>query len=660
MLGAPSSALLAGLEAFLAAGLLGAFGYLLALAATRGRLGAVATAALAIPALLVWVLALMLAHIVSGGLVLSEPWLVRGLTLAAAAVAFGVTIWARRRTDNADDPSRHVGVLLAAALAAAAVASLWPLFRLLPVPPTPDAQLHTGWAMQLLNGNATPSATITGDVPNYYPWLFHAFAAFLSHFTPGGHVWHALGTMQVLQVAGVVLGLFAAGRELTRRMTGGLAAAAFGAFAGGIGFVFLRSIDVAPRGRVPGADGVMRYAGDLLVARPYNVTFFNLPPPLPRDVALALMATFVFALFAAYGRKSTGWLIAGGAIAGTIGLTGGESWIVALVLGTVACLVGSAPARLKALACFLGPALAVYSVWFVPTLINYIDLGGFVDTTHQAPVSLPPLGFLGAWGLLTPFALWGFVVAIRDWGNERVRLAVALVGAAVVAVFVSSLIPIVLGDAFQTLETKHRYWPYVHLAVLLVAAVGFGDVASRVGRRNTQVAAVVVAGVVAVGLVSPVVSSLASTRKVLDSPGHLLAHNSLVPDSKSVPAVLLDREARNCVAAVPPELSQSVFAFTGYRLVLWQGGAEGANRARIRWRNIYDRIAPDAVRLKANEVLTTGGDRPEFRRWVRRFGVDLVVTPTDPEGRPPVTGYPSRSARFGPEGDYVVLEVGDC
>ena len=658
MLGAPSSALAAGLTAVVVAALLAGFGFLLASAATRSRLGLVPTAALAVPALVAWVLVLMLAHMVSGGRVLSEPWLVRGLTLGAGVVAAAVTTWTRRRAGAAAPSRGPLGWVLAAALCAAAVASLWPLLRLLPVPSTPDAQLHTGWAMQLLNGSTTPSATITGDIPNYYPWLFHAFAAFLARFTPGGHVWHALATMQVLQVAGVVMGLFAAGRELTRRMTGGLAAAAFGAFAGGIGFVFLRGIDVAPRGRVPGSDGVMRFAGDLLVARPYNITFFNLAPPLPRDVAYALMASFIFALFAAYGRKSTGWVITAGAIAGMIGLTGGESWIVALLLGATACVVGTGTSRPRAFACFFVPALAVYSVWFVPTLINYIDLGGFVDTTHQAPVSLPPLGFFGAWGLMTPFAVWGLVLALRDRGDARLRLAAALVVGALVAVFVSSLIPVVLGDAFETLGTKHRYWPYVHLAVALCGAVGFGDLVSRVGRRNLNAAAVVVAGVIAIGLVSPVVSSLASTRTVLGNPGHRIANASLLPDSRTVEAVLLDRERRDCNVAVPSEMSQSVFAFTGYRLVLWQGGAQGPNRARIRWRNIYDEIAPDGVRLRANETLTTGAGR-EWRRAVERFGVDLVVAPVGAGGRAPVTGYPSRRAGFGGD-DYVVLEVGDC
>ena len=660
MLGAPSSAGVAGAQAIFVAGLLLLFGYLLADAAVRSRLHPIAVMALAFPALVAWVLLLMLVHIVSGGGVFSEPLVVRSLTGVVFAVVLAVKIW-RIRRHPPPNRARWNWWLVGAVVAAATLVSVWPVFRLMPLTVSPDAQLHSGWAMQLLGGHSTPSATVTGDVPNYYPWMFHALCAFVAHLTPGGHVWHALGTIQVLQVVGVAAGLFACGRELTRRMSGGLAAAAFGAFAGGVGFVLLRDVDLATKGRVTGSAGVMEYGGDLLVARPYNITFFNLPPPLPRDVAFALMASFLFALVAACAHKSRIWLVAAGVVAGLIGLTGGESWIVALAIGTVVCVAGMGTERYRALATFAGAAFAVYCVWFVPAFVNYVSFGGFVNTTRQEPVVLPPLGFLGAWGLVTPFAVWGFVrVVSRAVSETRFRAVLGIIGASLAALGLSSLIPIVLGEGFSTLATKHRYWPYVHLGVLLLAAVGFADLAARLGHRSVKTVVAMAVFVVGVGMVSPVVASIAVGDIEVDSRAHRLTSASLLPGSRSVPAVLLNAGPGRCVVAVPPALSRVVFGFTGYRQVLWQGGAKGPNRARIRWRDIYEQIPGDSERMKANKVITKGlGSRERWRELVRKFGVDLVVVEADAASRPVFNRYASRKAAFGRE-DYVVVEVGEC
>lgn len=661
MLGTPSSAVVAGAHAVVVAGLLIAFGYLIVDALTGERLHLVNKLALAFPALAGWALVLMGAHMISGGRVFSQPLAVRLSTLLAFVIVAGLKLYRLVRRSESESQPKTYRWLVAAVLIAAWLVMVWPAFRLVPLPPTPDAQLHAGWTMQLLSGDSTPGATITGDVPNYYPWMFHALTAFVSDVVPGHHPWFAFGPIQMIQVTGVVAALFAAGRELAARATGGLGAAVFGAMSGGVGFVLLRTVDTANNGRVSGHEGAMEYIGDLVVARPYNASFLNLPPPLPRDVALALSAALAFTLAAGCTRKSVSWFVVAGLITGMIGLTGGESFVVALIAGVIVSLTGGGIPRGRALAAVLLPTLGVYAIWFVPIFINYLDLGGFVNTTHLGPIELPPLGFLGAWGIAIPFGLWGAIRAVPTIKTDpRVRVLLSLVLATVTALVASTFIPSAFGEGFSTLGTGHRYWPYVYLGVALLAAYGFSDVVRRLIARSTTGAALFVALVVATGLVSPLIASVAMVRDVHRSPAYQLLNRSLVGNEETVLTALLEGGPRPCVVAVPPELSRLVFSYTGYRQVLWQGGATGPNRARIRWEDIYERIPGDRVREQDNRSLVEGVGPPD--RWgmiVKKYGVDFVVVAAKDAGEDVFRGY--ASTPVGPrDRGYAVFDVGDC
>jgi hypothetical protein len=661
MLGSPSSPLVAGIQAVVVAGLLLFFGYLLVDAFVRARLHPIGKLALAFPALIGFTFVLMLAHVISGGRVLSHPSLVR-LVMSVAAVALLVLRSVRARSQNESPPRSRTWIwLVVAVVAASFVASIWPVFRLSPMPATADVQLHTGWAMQIVSGDPVPTATITGDVPNYHPWMFHALVALITQLFPGGHPWTALSVVQVLQAIAVVLALFAAGRELTRRTTGGLGAALFGAFSGGVGFVLLSGVDVAVN-PVAGAKGVMEYFGDLVVTRPYNLTFLNLPPPVPRDVALALLASFVFLLVAAYTRRNLLLIAGAGVIAGLIGLTGGETWILAMTIAVVVCFTGLGLPRFKAFGAVVGPAVLVYSAWFLPTLANYLTLGGFVNTTSVEPVVMPFAGFIGAWGLTIPFAVWGLVQAIPRWKEDAgVRIAVGLLAASVAVLLLSRFIPDLLGEGFSTLGSGPRYWLYVYLGAALFAAFGFADIVGRTLVRSKAGAVWIVTGTVAVGLFSPVVASIAVTRTEARAPLYKVTNRSIDPDSKMVPTALLDAGGDGCVVAVPPAFRRAVFAFTGYRHVLWQAGGPGANRAGIRWRDIYKHIPRDGQRVVHNRRLTEGvGPRADWKEIARAYRVNLVVVEAKVAGRPVFRGYPSVKAGFGPADRYVIFQLREC
>ncbi len=333
MLSAPTTAPVAAFQSLLVAGAGFAFGYLL-VSTLIPRVSRVVRWALAFPALFAFALACMGVHIVTGGWLFSSPWAVRIVTFASAVAC----VVLRRRHRSADETEGRADAWAALAVVVIALfVTSTPLFRSLPLPADPDIQLHMGWSAQLLNGESTPSAPITGDVPNYYPWGWHGLVAFLSAFTPGGHPMFVLGPLQLLQVAACALGLFALGRVLTERWIGGVGAALFGAFGGGLGFFALRSMDV-----VMFAEDDLTYGGDLLFWRSYNASMHNLPPPYPRDIAFALFIAFLVLGAAAYKERTRWPLLGAGVVLGMLGLTGGEAFIVA---GTASLALRSGPRR---------------------------------------------------------------------------------------------------------------------------------------------------------------------------------------------------------------------------------------------------------------------------------------------------------------------------
>jgi hypothetical protein len=678
MLPAPPNAPVAAAEAVLVAGLFLLFGYALVDAFAHRSLDAPTRWGLAVPALLFFVVILSVVHLASGGRVFSHPGVTRATTLAAiVAVAFRVR---RRRTGEEGEPDRSGRELVIVGTAAALGVAVWciPLAQLLPLDFKGDTSIHMGWANQLVAGEPAPSGPITGDIPNYYPWLFHSLLAYLSHFTPGGRVFHALGVVQVLQVLAAVLGLYALGRRLTGRASTGAAAALFGGLTGGVGFVLLRGLDVVLNPRGDGGAAGLRYLGDLSFNRPYNFSFNSLSPPYPRDLAFALLPAFFLLLIVGVSRRSRTAVAAAGGLLGTIWLTHLDSVpVVAGMLLVTLALSGTRRLWAHALV-FAGTTLAVWSLWAVPVAVNYVRLGGFVNTA-KGPITLPPVGILGAWGIITPFALYGGLRWLpRFRPNTGLRVVVGLLGASAAIIAVSPYIPRLLGGGFATLGFQHRYWPFLALGVALCAALGASDLLRPSVRLPRWVPMLAVALTVALAVPSPVLGSLALDDK-LDAvrneselvPAELGLRPSLQGRRETVLARLAPEPGMGCTAAVPPGISVGTFSYTGYRHVLYartvpaverieKGRAGERQLAHVRWKKIYEQIPPDSERLPANLLLTQGGASPQrWREVAREWGVDVVVIRAARTDAPAFRPYASRIASQGDEAFYV-LWIDDC
>jgi hypothetical protein len=627
MLDPPSGPAVAVLQSLLVAGFLLTFGRLqVGVLSRRIVHDGLDAWALAMPAVVLFVLMLQLVHMLSGGAMWSSPWVVRVLTVIAG---LGTGLGARRAgTPRA--PRAHVVALLIL-VAVAIVVWCSPVARSVPLPYKGDTKIHLGWASQLLNGETTPTAALTGDFPNYYPWLFHAFVAFVALFTPGGRAVHALAPVQVLLVAGTVLGLFALGRRLAGPLAG-CAAGLFGALTGGFGFLIARKIDLILYAR-RATEGYDDYGGDLLFERPHNASFLNLAPPFPRDLVLVLLIALLTFLTVAAREGNLAWFAGAGALLGAIGLTGGEGLVFGGIAGllTAFSIRGS---RLRAVLAFGAPAVLLYLVWLTPMIVSYLRLGGF-RSLAVGPIALSPIEVLIAWGITTPIAVAGAAIVARSW---RAQPSIRVVGAAGLSAGICLIGPRLAGRSLGTLGFAHRYWPLAYLVAALCAAVAAPQILGWLAERS-KVLALTTGGLVCLlALPSPVIGSLALpgnlpmpdpvTRAVQGDPNNLL--NALGP-----------RGAR-CRVAVPLDLTNEAFAHTGYRLLMYSffDGAT-VNRARVRWDDLA--TEPDERgRLRVNSILTGPVSQDRWQQAIALYPLNAVAVEGTagyvPPGKPAVFG----------------------
>ncbi|HEX2088544.1 MAG TPA: hypothetical protein VHI54_01235 [Actinomycetota bacterium] len=601
------------IKAPLVAAVLMVFGYLLADAVSGNRnLDVLSRWALCLPALVTYAFLLMLAHMASGGRVFSNPWLVRIVT---ALVALGLV--ARKFTTARRPASLPKREVLVASFVLLVAMVMWgaPVLRSVPLAPVgSDSGWHMGWANQLMNGEVVPSSILSGNVPNYYPWMFHAVAALTAAFTPGGRPFHALGPLQLMQVAAAVLLLFTIGRMVKSGWITGVTTAFFGSLAAGLSFALISRFDsVLATPRSGGPRGT------------YNAVYNNLAPPLPRDLGYTLLLAFV--LLALYGllERSPVALIAGGVVLGLAGLTSAEFFFVGLGTALLLTAFSREMPRLAVAGAFFVPALSLFSLWLVPLVVNYARLGGFVNTTAVRATVLSSASILLSWGLATPFALYAALrwLPVNAAQPEGRVLLVFLVSAGVL-VLASSAIPRLLGAGFAVVGRASRYWPVLHLAVALLAGVGAAQLFDRLVEWR-PLAAVGVAAVLA-GLALPLPLDV-SLENAASAPGASPLRSALLGRSRNFLTDVASAGRRHCTVAAPGSVPLQVFAYTGYRHVAYVGsGRHRGNYARIRWRDIYGRITRESDRLADNRVLTEGrGDPSAWRRLAFKYRLNFVV-----------------------------------
>ena len=612
------------LQALAVAGAALGFGYLLVDAVIGGRaVDKITRWGLALSGVVTYSFVAMLLHIVTDGHVLSSPLLVRGATGLTAAGSIALKSVRRRRGVYVEKFGPWEAQSIFGLCVLGIIVWCLPVSQALPLHFTPDTDLHMGWASQIMVGEPTPSAVITGEVPGYYPWLYHGLVALLAPFTPGGTAFHALGPLQVMQVIGAIIALVALGRQVTGKLSGGGAAAVFGALSGGLGIGLLWRLDALRRLAETDATA-FTFLGDVFSRRPYNLAFNNLAPPYPRDLSFSLLLAFLLLLAVGLKRKNNGALAGAGVTLGLVGLTGGEAFIVGAGVAALACiLLAREMGTLRSGVVLFVAAMLVYGTWLAPTLFSFAKLGGFVNTTRVAPVILSPLGLVVSWGIVVPFALYGaFLFLPRTLTDPRAGIPLAVI-VVTGSIMLTNGVSRIFGPAFLTLGRDHRYWALLYLGVALYGAAGWVAVYERIRHMHLLAVGISVILVVAAAL-SPLLGSL--FYRVKYPPNQLIG--ATLQGERTLLRAMNPAPGRRCVVAVPNNmLARQVFAYTGYRLVLWVRRPGTQNWARIRWRDIYQQIPGDQERLRANRIVTNGKAPPAVvRAVIDDYDINWIVT----------------------------------
>jgi hypothetical protein len=610
--------------------------------------------ALAFPAVVFLAFAMMLVQIASRGAFFHNPAAVR--VVVALIVAGLVVRWLVGRMWTPGSRFRGRRDLLLAIGASLLVTAVWgsPVFRMLPVAVPGDASLHAAWAEQLINGEATPSGSLTGDIPNYYPWLYHGLLALITHLSPGGHTLIGLAPLHLLQVLGMAAALFGIGHLFAGRWAGA-SVAVLGAATGGWGWTVVGGLDLVTNPRANGGADATTYLGDLLLVRSYNASFANLAPSFPRDVALALLAGALFAMArAARSGLLRDYAIAG-VVLGLVGLTQTDSFVVGLLTAPLLAAVAPRGRRLRTAAALLLPALALFAVWAVPLAVSYVRLGGFVDTTIVGPIVLPAWAIFGAWGIVVPFALAGTYRAFRSLGHPVVRVIAASLAAAAIVLTVSILVSGIVDEGFETLGRQHRYWPLLCLPLGILAGLGAHWLGSLLRERSSVAAWALGACVLGLAFPSPIIASLALPKAF---PGSLSLTRALEGDPDEALNAVSDYGDGICDAAVPRPLL--FYSYTGFHFLVVPNDRRVENDARIRWTDIYQHIVPQHERLRDDDLLMGGSASPEeFDQIVQRYGLDIIVVPLESAGSEIFDGLPSRPVQLEGE-EYVMFGVNPC
>lgn len=524
---------------------------------------------LAVAGFVVMAAVLMVAHVITGGAVFGVPFVV-----PIAAVA--LLLLSRGRVDlprgiSLPQTAAFVCLLLVVFLVPALMGGS--SVR------TGDPPWHLGWTEQLLSGEPVP----TGPAPEYsrnaYPWGWHAVLATLVRLVPGSDPLVAHEAMQIVLLLAIPLAAACLGRRIDRRA--GWWAAAAAAFIGGFGWitagepVFVTSPTQA------------RFGADLVAASP-NSVYELLPPPLPRELGLVVLAAAAIVIAWARASNERRVVAAAGVLIGSVGLVSVPLFTSAIAWAIAAWVISRGPWRHAAL--LAGVSAVVFGFWAGPVVSSFVRYGGFVNITPQLGKEWDLWTALTSWGVLLPLAIAGAVVAGRSRSVEGRTLLGFLVGTGLLLAFS------IARGAFDwnlagnaTLLHQGRVWPPAHL---LGAACG--GAALVVGynwlrSRARGLAVLAAAGVFAIGGISPALAARALTEIIEENrDGFSYGSENVARGS------FVDRAAEvltpDDLVSVPSNdnLAFLLFQFSGCRLARYDDPRIDGNDLRIRYEDLAD------------------------------------------------------------------------
>lgn len=566
----------------LAAGQVVAFvvvGHAFARLVMRGDRGAPERWLVAILGFVAWSVVLMLVHIATRGWLFATKWAVPLASVACVVIA--VALW--RRLGAPVPVARRRTIVVLVLLGIVLLALYWtPALLGGSSLRTGDAPWHLGWTHQVLGGDPLPTGPAPVYARNAYPWGHHAVLATMSRLVPGSDPFVAHEALHLILIGAIPLAAACLARLVNLRA--GLPAAATSALIGGFGWIAAGSPDFVASPREA------RYGADLVAASP-NSVYQLLPPALPRELGLVLLA--IAALLAVeMARRRDLWSAARAGVAiGIVGLVSVPMLVSAVVWVAIVMLAMRRDLRGRAVAVLGGAALATFALWVAPVAVDFLRYGGFVDVTERLGVEWAVPTSLAGWGLLLPLALGGLGVLLTQPPVVR-RPLVAMVVAATLLLAVSwmrgrfgwSLLE------NQTLLHQGRFWPPAHLVGAALGGLGLVALYGWLQTKGTALATGVVAVILTLGAASPVFASIDLTRTIAAGGAGFLYGSDELQKGSFVRRSAAHMGPDDVMLVVEGDLlAFYLWQFSGARIADDDAGVVPRNPWRIRFEKLADR-----------------------------------------------------------------------
>lgn len=455
-----------------------------------------------------------------------------------------------------------------------------------------DAGWHSGWTRQLIGGATTPGGPY-GGIPDAYPWLFHALAAWLAQVVPGSVLGGFLA-IQVLALLALGAGMWLLASELGlgRAAAGWSAVLVLGG--AGVGWIWQHE----PTAVIALRFGLGTYHGDFILPNAMSTGLGNLAPLLPREAALALLPGALWLGVRAASEASA-------RLAVLCGVVGGFALVLGPVEGSL-CLAGvvaiAIATRCRRLLLALPAAAVATSVWLVPLGLSYHSHGGLRSTTTRVAPDPTIAQATVALGMMLPLAAAGLVLLARR-GMLRSELV------AIVAVPVAACgCGIAVGSGHIVLGTPAivhwlRYVPV--LAVVLVIPAGYAAamLVAAAARRAVPLGAVLAAAIAATAIGSTGLASAAIRDKPND-PGLACGRPLAIGPADTV-------AVSSGQTMISSDIGFWLFSSTGTRL-LWLP----ARIARVPFKRLPAGVTAEAARRRELLNIAHGGAPPPGVTWV--------------------------------------------
>ncbi len=536
---------------------------------------------------------------------LGSPWALR--TIAVALLAALVALRRPRLR-----PGRVAPLPVACAVATTALVVYPGALRATPLlwPSHADMLWHQGWIRELAAGASAPGGVYAGE-PNSYPWLYHSIAGWLLGTLPGD-LNAALLALAAGGVAAGWLGMWLAARELGASRTAAVWAASLFTAAAGFGWVWQHAAAALlhQNGHTLGP-----YHGDLVMFNVFLPSLGNVPPLIPRELAVCLTPLAVWLLVRGLRQGPPAALWAAGAAAGFAFLTGPPAGGFCIAWALAMAAVRRSPAVWRTLVA----AAVVAGVWLVPLGLAYHRYGGFVSITHITAVNPTPLQTVVALGVLLPLGLAGTAaLAARPDGAARAEVVVlwAVPGAACAA-------GAILGHGGEVLGTPallrwSRYLPFLALGLAVPAGIAAERAVAWARRWGAPAGAAAAAALVALAVPSTVLATLAVERQPF--PDRLAC--TRLPGPHDLTAVGMRQPLAD-------EVAMDVFAQTGAPAVFLR-----IVHSKVRYRTWLHRRPTQQQRKAWSRDLLLHGVVPPGAAWIveDRSAAPLQGSPLTPAG----------------------------